>query len=48
MVFTERIEGGWLSVSLINTRVFYRPLIILLSFLALVTLLEAATFITIL
>ncbi len=48
MVFTERIEGGWQAVSLINTRVFYRPLIILLSTLALVTLMEAAVFIAIL
>ena len=48
MVFVERIEGDWQAVSLINTRVFYRPLIILLSLLALVTLMEAAAFITIL
>ncbi|MBR2699601.1 MAG: hypothetical protein IKE76_13520, partial [Clostridia bacterium] len=45
IVFTERIEGGWQAVSMINTRVFYRPLIIILSILALLTLLEAVMFI---
>ena len=47
MVFAERIEGNWHAVSIINTRVFYRPLMIILSLLALLTLLEAAVFISI-
>ena len=44
IVFTERIEGGWQAVSLINTRVFYRPLIIILTILALLTVLEGFVF----
>ena len=44
MVFAEKIEGGWLAVSLINTRVFYRPLLIILSLLVLLTVLEAFIF----
>ncbi len=47
MVFTEKIEGGWQSISLINTRVFYRPLVIILSLLALFMLLEAVVFISV-
>ena len=46
-VFTEEIEGGWQAISLINTRVFYRPLIIILSLLALFMLLEAFVFISV-
>ena len=48
MVFVERIEGGWLSVSLINTRIFYRPLIFILILLALLTVLEAVVFASVL
>ncbi len=48
MVFTEKIEGDWLSVSLINTRVFYRPLLIILSVLVLLTILEAIVFMVVL
>lgn len=48
MVFTETIEGGWLSVSLINTRVFYRPLIIITALLILFTVFEAVVFLTVL
>ena len=44
IVFTKRIEGGWQAVSLINTRVFYRPLIIILTILALLTVMEAVVF----
>ena len=44
IVFTERIEGGWQAVSMINTRVFYRPLIIILTILALLTVMEAVVF----
>ena len=47
MVFVERIEGDWLSLSLINTRVFFRPLVIILSLMALFTVLEAIVFIVI-
>ena len=46
VVFAEAIEGGWRAVSLINTQVFYRPLMIILSLLALLTLLEAVVFVT--
>jgi signal transduction histidine kinase len=48
MVFSEGIEGGWQSVSLINTKVFYRPLKIILALLVLLTLLEAVVFIVVL
>ena len=48
MVFAESIGSDWLSVSLINTRVFYRPLMIIMSLLALFTLLEAVVFISVL
>ena len=47
MVFADRIEGDWQSVSLINTRVFYRPLKIILSLVALFTLLEAVVLIAV-
>ncbi len=46
VVFTEDLEGGWRAVSLINTRVFYRPLLIILPLLALLTVLEAVVFVT--
>ena len=46
VVFAEAIEGDWQAISLINTRVFYRPLMIILTLLALLTLLEAVVFIT--
>ena len=48
MVITEKIGGDWQSISLINIRVFYRPLIIILSLLGLFMLLEAIVFIVIL
>lgn len=48
MVFAEKIGSDWLSVSLINTKVFYRPLMIIMSLLVLFTLLEAAVFVTVL
>ena len=48
MVFAEEIEGGWLSISLINTKVFYQPLKIILFFLVLLTVLEAIVFIVVL
>ena len=47
MVFTEEIEGGWQAISLINTRVFYRPLTIVLSLMTLFMLLEAYVFISV-
>ncbi len=46
-VFTERIEGGWRTISIIATRIFYRPLKIILMLLALFTLLEAVVFIAV-
>lgn len=47
IVFVERIEGDWQSVSLINTNMFYQPLktILILSFLF--TLLEAIVLIVV-
>ena len=45
MVFVEPIEGDWRSISMLNTRVFYWPLIIILSLMALFTLLEAVVFV---
>ncbi len=47
MVYAERVEGDWQSLSLINTEVFYRPLKIILALLALFTLLEAVIFISV-
>ena len=47
MVITEKIGEDWQSVSLINTRVFYRPLTIIMSLLALFTLLEAGIFLVV-
>ena len=48
VVFSERIEGDWQAVSLTETDVFYRPLKILLTVLAVLTLLEAAVFLSVL
>lgn len=48
MVFSETIGEDWLSVSIINTRYFYRPLVIILSLLALFMLLEAIIFVMVL
>ena len=47
MVISEKIGGDWQSVSLINIRVFYRPLMIVMSLLILFTILEAIVFLTI-
>lgn len=47
MVISEKIGGDWQSVSLINIRVFYRPLMIVMSLLILFTVLEAIVFLTI-
>lgn len=48
MVFAEAIGEDWLSVSLINTRFFYRPLVIILSLLVLFMMLEAIIFVMVL
>lgn len=48
MVFAETIGEDWLSVSVINTRYFYRPLVIILSLLVLFMLLEAIIFVIVL
>lgn len=48
MVFAEKIGEDWQSVSLINTRLFYRPLMFILSLLAVFMLLEAIVFVTVL
>lgn len=48
MVFAETIGEDWLSVSVINTRYFYRPLVIILSLLVLFILLEAIIFVIVL
>ncbi len=45
MAYTEMIGGDWRSVSLINTKVFYRPLMIILTLLAVFMLLEAVVFV---
>ena len=47
-VFAERVEGDWLAVSIIDTKAFYRPLMIILLVLILLTILEAVVFIVIL
>ena len=47
MVISEKIGDDWQSVSLINIRVFYRPLMIVMSLLILFTILEAIVFLTI-
>lgn len=44
MVFAEPIEGDWRAVSLINTRVFYRPMMIIASLLMLFMVLEVIVF----
>ena len=46
MVFVQPIGEDWQSLSVINTRVFYQPLKIILSLLALFTVLEAVVFVT--
>jgi len=48
VVFSERIEGDWQAVSVTETDIFYRPLKIILSVLAVLTLLEAAVFLSVL
>ena len=48
LVFEERIEGDWQAISLINTQIFYQPLMLTLLMLALFTLLEAYIFLMIL
>ena len=47
IVFTETIEGGWKAATLINTDVFYRPLKIIFPILALLMLLEALVFLSV-
>lgn len=47
MVYAENLEGGWYCASLVNTAAFYRPLQIILALLVILTLLEAAVFITV-
>ena len=47
MAFAEDIEGGWHTVSVIDTNVFYRPLMVIMALLALFAVLEAIGFITI-
>lgn len=46
-VFSEKIEGDWQSISLLNTRVFYKPSVIILTVLLLFTALEAVIFVTV-
>ena len=48
MVFVEQIEGDWQAISLINTRTFYRPLIVITALSALFAVLEAIVLVTIL
>jgi len=48
IVFTEPIEGNWKSLSVIDTKYFYRPLKIILLLSILFTLLEAIVFAAIL
>ena len=48
MVFVEGIEGDWRVVSLVNTDVFYVPLLIIVSVLLLFSLLEGIVFVNIL
>ena len=47
MVYAENLEGGWYCASLVNTAEFYRPLQVILALLVILTLLEAAVFITV-
>lgn len=44
IVFTETIEGNWKSLSVIDTRYFYRPLKIILLLSIIFALLEAVVF----
>ena len=48
MVFVESIEGDWRMVSLVNTEVFYEPMMIIVGALLLFFVLEAIVFISIL
>lgn len=48
MAFVEQIEGGWHSISLIDTKSFYKPLNIILILLTFFTVLEAIVFFMIL
>ena len=48
MVFVESIEGDWRVVSLVNTEVFYEPMMIIVGVLLLFFVLEAIVFISIL
>ena len=48
MVFVEMIDGNWRAISLINTRVFYRPLIVIIALSALFAVLEAIVLVAIL
>lgn len=48
MVYIEEIAGGWKSISMIDTQVFYRPLRTFLPLLIFLTLLEAIVFIVVL
>ncbi|MBR2764507.1 MAG: response regulator [Blautia sp.] len=45
MVFVEPIEGNWRAISLINTRIFYVPMMIIASLLILFVLLEVIVFV---
>ncbi|MBP5292050.1 MAG: response regulator [Lachnospiraceae bacterium] len=47
MVFVEEIEGGWLSLSLVNTKAVYGPLVVILSMMVLLTVLEVVVFIAV-
>ena len=48
IVFTEAIEGNWKSLSVIDTKYFYKPLEIILLLSILFVVLEAAVFIAVL
>ncbi len=42
LAYVEKIEGGWSVISMVNTKMFYRPLMLILTLLFLFTMLEAA------
>lgn len=44
IVYAEDIEGGWKSVSMVDTKMFYRPLNIIMSLIFLFTLMEMVVF----
>lgn len=46
-VYAENLEGGWHCASLVNTAEFYRPLQMILTLLAVLTVLEAAVFLAV-